>query len=73
MFDCVEYETARYNTKSECLRELSTFLNSLEDDSTRITVIDIEKDFSVDICLADYKPRLFLKAVVTYKEEVIES
>lgn len=72
MFRIVSFESERYYTRTDCLEELTKFLNSLEDEYTRITVVDIDKDFSEDTRLSDYSPRLVLRAEIIYKEENID-
>lgn len=68
MFRIVSFESERCYTRADCLEELAKFLNSLEDEYTQITVVDIDKDFSEDTYLSEYS----LRAEIIYKEEHID-
>ena len=70
MFRCENVVTDHHYDRSECLKELSAKLNSLEEDYGDIQIIDIDKSFKVDKNIADYSGNVFLEAVIIFKDNV---
>lgn len=64
-FQTDTFESNRCWDKENCMEELTEYLNKLGDN---IQVIDIEKEWKIDNNLADYSPKVFLKAIIIYEE-----
>ena len=64
------YNTKNYYSKNECMVDLAEFFETLGD----VNIIDIEKEWKEDKCVADYKPNINLFAMFLYeeKEEMVE-